>query len=326
MGREVGGGNAAEVEPLAAGDNGGWQLLQFGGGKNEYDVLRRFFQRFEQRVEGADRQHMHLVNDIHAVFQLRGGVNDLVADIADVIHAVVGGGVHLQHVGGGAAVYGAAGGALAAGTGGCRVLTVDRLCQYLGAGCLACSARAAEQVRVRKMPRLTFVFENGCDLLLPAYLVEVAGAPLPVQCLMHNRIPPLIAHKKRVRACRTANDTEKPLRLCRERRPYTPSSDVTPRRSLDFLLRTGDLAAHTVHRLMLLDSSPDMVHGSALRKTHSSTQEKQLIPKRSILRRGINPCYSGFQVQGAADSPAGMACFHGRKRGLTCPYYSILPA
>ncbi len=68
---------------------------------------------------------------------------------------------------------------------------------------------------------------------------------------------------------------------------------------------------------MLLDPSPDMVHGSALRKTHSSTQEKQLIPKRSILRRGINPCYSGFQVQGAADSPAGMACLHGRKKGFT---------
>ena len=112
--------------------------------------------------------------------------------------------------------------------------------------------------------------------------------------------------------------------LCCERRPYTPSSDVTPRRSLPALLRTGDLAAHTVHRLMLLDPSPDMVHGSALRKTHSSTQDGQLIPKRSTLRRGINPCCSGFQVQGAANSPAGMAYLHSRKRGCCTPYYSIL--
>ena len=36
-------------------------------------------------------------------------------------------------------------------------------------------------------------------------------------------------------------------------------------------LRNGNLAAHAQIRLMLLGSPPDMVHGSALRKTVSST-------------------------------------------------------
>ena len=54
--------------------------------------------------------------------------------------------------------------------------------------------------------------------------------------------------------------------LCCERRPYTPTSGFTSPRSFSSLLRTGNPAAHTVYRLMLLDPSPDMVHGSALRE------------------------------------------------------------
>ena len=77
---------------------------------------------------------------------------------------------------------------------------------------------------------------------------------------------------------------------------------------------------------MLLRSRPDTVQRFLLRETQLSTP---LIKGSSINKTSEadhHSCYSGFQVQGAADSPAGMACFHGRKRGLTCPYYSILPA
>ena len=100
-------------------------------------------------------------------------------------------------------------------------------------------------------------------------------------------------------------------------RPYTPKSKVAPTRYPYPLLRTGALAAHRVGRLMLLGSPPDMVHGSRLRKTRSSTQKLRLIRKSSFLKRGIHPCCSGFQVQGSAMSPAGMASFY----SLTLPYY-----
>ena len=77
--------------------------------------------------------------------------------------------------------------------------------------------------------------------------------------------------------------------LCCERRPYTHPSGFTSPRSFSSLLRTGNLAAHTVYRLMLLDPSPDMVHGSALRKTRSSTQEKELNSEKIHSQEGNPP-------------------------------------
>ena len=68
---------------------------------------------------------------------------------------------------------------------------------------------------------------------------------------------------------------------------------------------------------MLLGSPPDMVHSSRLRKTRSSTQQPRLTRKSSFLKRGFHPCCSGFQVQGPAKSPAGMASFY----SLTLHYY-----
>ena len=61
---------------------------------------------------------------------------------------------------------------------------------------------------------------------------------------------------------------------------------------------------------MLLGSPPDMVHNSRLRKTHSSTQQARLSRFELILKKGIHPCCSGFQVQGSANSPASMALFY----------------
>jgi len=77
--------------------------------------------------------------------------------------------------------------------------------------------------------------------------------------------------------------------LCRKRRPYTSPSGVTSPRFFVFLLRTGNLAAHTGHRLMLLDPSPDMVHGSALRKTRSSTQANELNSEKIDSQEGNPP-------------------------------------
>lgn len=71
---------------------------------------------------------------------------------------------------------------------------------------------------------------------------------------------------------------------------------------------------------MLLGSPPDMIHSFRLRKTHFSTQRQRFIRQGSSLRRGIHPCYSGFQVQGSATPPAGMASFYS-----LIPYVSIIP-
>ena len=77
------------------------------------------------------------------------------------------------------------------------------------------------------------------------------------------------------------------------------------------LLGTGTLATHLRICLMLLGSPPDMVHNLRSRKTRSSLQTKRGADHPSqILIRGNHPCCSGLQVQGTADSPAGMALFH----------------
>ena len=93
-------------------------------------------------------------------------------------------------------------------------------------------------------------------------------------------------------------------------RPYTFHSNLVATRSPYPLLRAGCLAAHRVDCLMLLGSPPDMVHNSQLRKTHSSTQQARLSRFELILKKGIPPCCSGFQVQGSANSPASMALFY----------------
>ena len=45
------GGNAAQVEALAAGEDRGQDLFRVGGGEDELHVRRRLFERLEQRVE-----------------------------------------------------------------------------------------------------------------------------------------------------------------------------------------------------------------------------------------------------------------------------------
>jgi len=58
---------------------------------------------------------------------------------------------------------------------------------------------------------------------------------------------------------------------------------------------------------MLLGSPPDMVHvGLIAQDPFVNTQRAELTAQSSSLYRGIDPCYSGFQVQDAANFPAGM--------------------
>jgi len=90
-------------------------------------------------------------------------------------------------------------------------------------------------------------------------------------------------------------------------RPYTKGSNYVPARIPFSSLGAGAPAAHRVNRLMLLGPPPDMVHSARLRRTHPSTCRKRLYHRNFALKNGINPCYSGFQVQGPATSPVSMA-------------------
>ena len=77
-----------------------------------------------------------------------------------------------------------------------------------------------------------------------------------------------------------------------------PSSNAYQTRYPRSQLRNGTLAAHAAIRLMLLGSPPDMVHGTALRKTKSSTPLTWVRRSNTHPQSGIHPCYSGLQATG----------------------------
>ena len=107
----------------------------------------------------------------------------------DIFHAVVGGGVHFQHVGGRAALNGQAGGAFSAGIAVLRIFAVDGARQNLGAGGFARSAGTAKKIGVAGGSGGHLVPEHRGNVFLSAHIVKGMRPPFPIKRLMHeNRL------------------------------------------------------------------------------------------------------------------------------------------
>ena len=63
--------------------------MHFCGGKNKYNVRRRLLKRFEQCIESVGREHMDLVYYINPVFRDGRGKVYLLAQLTDIVNAVV---------------------------------------------------------------------------------------------------------------------------------------------------------------------------------------------------------------------------------------------
>ena len=172
--------DAGKIVPLTAGKNGGRHLLDFGGGKDKDDMGRGLFQRLQQSVEGCRGQHVHLVDDVYLVPAGAGGVGGLVPQVPDVVHAVVGGGIHLHHVQQAAVVDAFADLALPAGVSVDRMQAVYRLGKDLGAGGLAGAPDAGKKVGVSHPVCGDLVFQGGDDGTLPHHIFKPLGSPLAV--------------------------------------------------------------------------------------------------------------------------------------------------
>ena len=181
--------NAAERKALAARENGRGHLVQLGRRQNEHQVLRRLLQNFQQRVKRRDGEHVHLVDDVHTLFHLRGGVDGLVPQRTDVVHAVVRGGVELHHIEKAAGLDAEAALTFVAGVTVLGVLTVHRLGEDLCAGGFARAARAGEKVGVREPSLRDLPLQRFGDVLLPDHVGEGFGPPLAVQRLIHTTLP-----------------------------------------------------------------------------------------------------------------------------------------
>ena len=178
--RDVLRADAAEVEALTARKDGRRDLVQLGRREDEQHVLRRLFERFEQRVERADGQHMHLVDDEHALFDLRRGVARFVAQVSDVVHAVVGRRVDFGHVEYRAVQNAAAGRTLVARIAVHRMLAVDRPRENFRAGRLARAARAGEQIRMAEASALKLRAQRVGHVLLSDHVRKGLRPPLAV--------------------------------------------------------------------------------------------------------------------------------------------------
>ena len=181
--------NAAERKALAARENGRGHLVQLGRRQNEHQVLRRLLQNFQQRVKRRDGEHVHLVDDVHTLFHLRGGVDGLVPQRTDVVHAGVRGGVELHHIEKAAGLDAEAALAFVAGVTVLGVLAVHRLGEDLCAGGFARAARAGEKVGVREPSLRDLPLQRFGDVLLPDHVGEGFGPPLAVQRLIHTTLP-----------------------------------------------------------------------------------------------------------------------------------------
>ena len=160
-------------------------LVQLSGGQDKHQVGGGLLQDLQQGVEGGSGQHVDLVHDVDPFTDGGGGIDRLVPEGADLVHAVVGGGVQLQHVQDGAVFDAQTGGALVAGVAVLGILAIDRPGQDLGAGGLAGAPGAGEQVGVGQPVPGHLLLQRVGDVGLAHHVVEGAGAPLAVQGLVH---------------------------------------------------------------------------------------------------------------------------------------------
>ena len=178
VGLDVAGGDHPEVVLLAAGEDRVGQLVVLGGGEDELHPGRRLLQRLQERVEGARRKHVDLVDDPDAEAVTGRVVARALPQLADLVDAVVGGAVDLLDVEAGPGGDLPARVALPARIRRRPLHAVEGLGQDARRRRLADTARAREKERVADAARRQRVAQRAGDGGLAHDLVEGLGPPL----------------------------------------------------------------------------------------------------------------------------------------------------
>ena len=151
--------------------------MRIGGGKDKFDVLGRFFQRFEHGVERGFGQHVHFVDDVNLVFACGGRVLGVFQHFTDVVYACVAGGINFQQIHKSSRINGLASGALPAGFAVLGVFAVQAFGENAGDGGFAYAARACEQIGVVQTSVGKGVLQGFDNVLLPHEVGEGFGSP-----------------------------------------------------------------------------------------------------------------------------------------------------
>jgi hypothetical protein len=186
----------AEVEPLAPPDDRGRHLVRLGRREDEPNTHGRLLEHLQQRVERLAREALRLVDDVDLLASLDRRGRRLLAEVARVLDAAVGGRVDLDYV---QVLSLADPKALVAGAarlGRRALLAVDHLGQDPGGRGLPRSARATEQERVREPALANRAHQRADHVLLPQDLTGTLRPVLAIQglvrlilCHAHPSIP-----------------------------------------------------------------------------------------------------------------------------------------
>ena len=179
----------AEAVPLAAGEDGGGDLVQLRGGQDEHQMLRRLLQDLQQGVEGGV-ESMCTSSMMYTRFFTCVGEKTassrrartlstplLEAASSSTTSRMLPSSMPRQagQQSAGIAVHG--------------VLAVDGLGQDPGAGGLAGAPGADEQIGMGEPVVSHLAFQRLGDMLLTDDFIKGLGTPFPVQRLIHPRTP-----------------------------------------------------------------------------------------------------------------------------------------
>ena len=123
---------------------------------------------------------MNLVDDIYPVSSLSGRILNLIPDISDIFHAVIGGSVDFHYIHRGPGKDRLAGWTFIAGTAVHRTLTVDSSRIYLGNTGFSGASCSAEQIGMTDTLRRYLIFKSLNNRLLSFYIFKGNRTPFAV--------------------------------------------------------------------------------------------------------------------------------------------------
>jgi len=150
---------AGKIIYLATRQNSRKNFMFLGSRQNKQGMVRRFFQRFQERIESGRAQHVHLIDDEYFIFTDSRRNTHLIDQRTDIVYRVVGCCIQFMNVIGTLFVESLTGFALVAGFSiGSRSQTVDRLRKDSCTRSFSDTTRSAKQIGMSKLVTLYCIF------------------------------------------------------------------------------------------------------------------------------------------------------------------------
>ena len=169
-----------EMKLQAARQNGGGQFLWIGGGENKFNVRRRFFQGFQERIKAAFGKHMHFVNQIDFIASFHRRIGHVIKQIARIIHAGARGGIYFNQIGKTSTINFQAMFAAPAGMAAHALFkTIQRFGKDARNRGFAHAAGAGKEIGMMEAIIIQCISQCFCHMLLANQFVKIFRSPLP---------------------------------------------------------------------------------------------------------------------------------------------------